>query len=98
MNARLFASRDSGLLLTMPDESYYLFGTIGCHLCEEAESLMQGLALKWRYVDIATDESLLERYGTCIPVLRDEKGCELAWPFDEEAVRGWIGASKFPCD
>jgi hypothetical protein len=83
--------------MTMLGESYFLFGTVGCHLCKEAHSLVQSLALECRYVDIAADGRLLERYGNRIPVLRDEKGRELAWPFDEEAVRGWIEAPKFPC-
>lgn len=62
-----------------------LYGTTGCHLCDQAEVLLRqagaARALEWRYVDIALDEALVARYGTRIPVLRAEDGRELGWPF-----------------
>ncbi|MEL7045890.1 MAG: glutaredoxin family protein, partial [Pseudomonadota bacterium] len=63
-----------------------LYGTVGCHLCEEANDLLNGLApvfaeLHWRQVDIADDDELFEKYGWLIPVLRDDRGSELRWPF-----------------
>lgn len=62
-----------------------LLGTRGCHLCDEAEVLLQQVAaaraIDWRYCDIALDEALVERYGTRIPVLRADDGRELGWPF-----------------
>ena len=66
-----------------------LLGTAGCHLCEEAEPLVRSaaayLALDWRVLDIATDDGLIDRYGTRIPVLRyrtsSGEPCELGWPF-----------------
>jgi len=66
-----------------------LLHTLGCHLCEQAEALLAPLARErgWRLVqiDIATDDTLLERYGTRIPVLRDPlRDLELGWPFDAE--------------
>jgi hypothetical protein len=37
------------------------------------------------------DEALEARYGTRVPVLRDEdSGRELGWPFDPESVRRWL--------
>lgn len=61
-----------------------LLGTSGCHLCEEADSLLlqaaRARAIRWRQVDIAADDSLVEAYGRRIPVLR-RGGRELAWPF-----------------
>ena len=33
-------------------------------------------------MDIADDLTLMERYGVRIPVVQDDKGRELGWPFD----------------
>jgi hypothetical protein len=71
-----------------------LYGTLGCHLCEEAEALCRQVSpgLELRKVDIADDPELLERYGLRIPVLRDpDSGQELGWPFDS------IGLQTFLC-
>jgi hypothetical protein len=73
-----------------------LYHTAGCHLCEEAQALLaaclaaQGVAPAClRLADIAEDGALLERYGTLIPVLREEdSGRELNWPFGLDDIRG----------
>ncbi len=74
-----------------------LYSTEGCHLCDEAESLLQAErgvrpALAWVVVDIAGDDDLFERYGWLIPVIKDGQGRELRWPFDGEALRGFLDA------
>jgi hypothetical protein len=58
-------------------------------LCEEAaEVLFQAAVTSWHVVDIAEDAALLARYGTRIPVVRDEgSGRELGWPFDLAALQ-----------
>ena len=47
-------------------------------------------------VDIATDDKLIEQYGTSIPVLVkiDKKGrqIELFWPFDKNKVSQFLGS------
>lgn len=62
-----------------------LYGTLGCHLCDQAQALLKqaagARALEWQYVDIALDEALVARYGTRIPVLAAAGGQELGWPF-----------------
>ncbi len=62
-----------------------LYGTQGCHLCDEAECLLKKTAaarrIEWQYVDIALDDGLVARYGERIPVLRAADGRELGWPF-----------------
>ncbi|MCC2636534.1 MAG: glutaredoxin family protein [Moraxellaceae bacterium] len=62
-----------------------LYGTAGCHLCEDAEALLRqavaARAIEWRYVDIALDDALVARYGIRIPVLLTAGGQELGWPF-----------------
>lgn len=66
-----------------------LYGTSGCHLCEQADALVRGaVAVAFRPVEIADDADLLERYGRRIPVLRRlDTGEELDWPFDAAAVQ-----------
>jgi len=69
-----------------------LYSTSGCHLCEQAEALLEQLGrelpLAWRVVDIANDEQLVKRYGIRIPVLRREADdSELGWPFDLDQLR-----------
>lgn len=62
-----------------------LYGTQGCHLCDDAEALLAtaaaARAIEWRYVDIALDDALVERYGSRIPVLQSAQGQEVGWPF-----------------
>jgi len=73
----------------MPPECQ-LLGTLGCHLCEQAEALLipfvnHGLLVE--LVDIAERESWVADYGLRIPVLRRvDNGAELDWPFDAEQI------------
>jgi hypothetical protein len=64
-----------------------LYTTATCHLCEQAEALLQQAACEkpwvWHSVEIAEQDELMQRYGVRIPVLRDSaSGHELGWPFD----------------
>ena len=64
-----------------------LYGTDGCHLCDEARAILGQFGLAWQSIDIADDEVLLERYGTRIPVLSKlDTGDELDWPFSHEEI------------
>jgi hypothetical protein len=81
----------------MQDEEarYTLYGTEGCHLCDEASALLamaqqHAPGLAWRDVDIAGDDELFERYGWLIPVLRHDDGGELRWPFDGAQLMAFI--------
>jgi hypothetical protein len=75
-----------------------LYSTDGCHLCEEAEQLLIDVrsavpGLAWKVVDIADDDALFERYGWSIPVVADDRGRELRWPFDAAALRAFVDGS-----
>ncbi|MFM8330412.1 MAG: glutaredoxin family protein [Candidatus Methylumidiphilus sp.] len=78
-----------------------LYHTAGCHLCEEAETLVLDClaergqpADSLRLSDIADSAELSERYGVSIPVLReDASGRELHWPFAAEAVRAFCAGN-----
>lgn len=73
-----------------------LYSTQGCHLCEEAEQLLQqttGHAITLEKVDIAELPLLVDHYGTRIPVLQDAaSGHELGWPFDLPQIREFLTA------
>lgn len=63
-----------------------------CHLCDLAlDVLAAARAPGFDSVFIDGDEGLEARYGTRVPVLRDEKrGLELDWPFDARGVAGFL--------
>ena len=71
-----------------------LYQRDNCHLCDLAlEVLAQARAPEFDSVFIDEDEALEERYGTRVPVLRDEAcGLELEWPFDAARLRDFLGA------
>lgn len=62
-----------------------------CHLCDTALSLVQRACpnADIAIVDIGEDDTLIERYGTRIPVLREGQR-ELAWPFSLLDVRAFM--------
>lgn len=69
-----------------------LYGTEGCHLCEDAQAVLADIGVAWQDIDIADDDTLLARYDIRIPVLaRQDTGAELNWPFAREDVLRLIG-------
>lgn len=67
-----------------------LYGTVGCHLCEDAERVLQALSLTYKTIDIIDDNRLLEKFATSIPVLEGVEETYLYWPFDETQVINWL--------
>ncbi|MEO9078683.1 MAG: glutaredoxin family protein [Rhodanobacter sp.] len=67
-----------------------------CHLCDLALALMaETHAPDFDSVWVDDSDELEQRYGTRVPVLRDElSGCELDWPFDAAAVLAWLGTTS----
>ena len=68
-----------------------------CHLCDEAEVLLQaiGMADKYQEVDIESDLELLKRYGIHVPVLqRSDNQKELFWPFDQGQLEAFVRAEQ----
>ncbi len=69
--------------------AFYLYHTLGCHLCEDAEAIVYPVAIYLQEtvikMDIADDDGLIEIYGIRIPVLYHiSSGQDLGWPFDAE--------------
>lgn len=72
-----------------------LFGTLACHLCDEAKHILApllGNGLRLAEQDITEDATLMQRYALRIPVLRrEDTGAELDFPFDLPQVMDWLG-------
>ena len=66
-----------------------LLGTLGCHLCEEAELIVAEFEqINIENIDIAEQEQWQEKYAIRIPVLvHQQTNSELGWPFDKEQVQ-----------
>lgn len=56
-------------------------------LCDETLEMISSLGLSAAKIDIEADDDLMAEYGLRIPVVADEAGRELGWPFDAEQVR-----------
>jgi hypothetical protein len=70
---------------------YLLYGTEGCHLCEDAEQLLVDAGLAFSQQDIIEDPQLLQNYGLLIPVLfHSASQQQLNWPFDSQALQDFI--------
>ena len=70
---------------------YLLLGTSACHLCEQAEELLNFLSIPYRKVDIAEEEQWQARYAIKIPVLLNiNTQKELCWPFSQEDILRWL--------
>lgn len=74
-----------------------LYGTEGCHLCEEAEVILNRLIEKRpelsevELCDITTSDELMARYGVRIPIIKSQQsGDELGWPFDEQQLSQFL--------
>ena len=65
-----------------------LFGRENCHLCEQAEALLNQLGIAYRFVDIDESAELGALYGLRIPVLANTLA-ELDWPFDQQNLALW---------
>jgi PII-like signaling protein len=75
--------------------AWILYGTLGCHLCEQAQAIIQELQQDFpivvTYVDIAEKVELVALMGERIPVLENPQLQQmLDWPFDPEALTRWL--------
>lgn len=65
------------------------YTTEGCHLCVFAEQMLAEIQRNREcaidFIDISSDESLVDLYGIRIPVVKNkETSIEIAWPFQLE--------------
>lgn len=72
---------------------FILFGTEGCHLCEEAEALLVAAGLDFMSRDIMDNEQWQLEYGLLIPVLwHAQSQNQLNWPFDSLQLKAFSTA------
>lgn len=80
------------------NQTITLYSTLGCHLCEQAKELAWPVLsyhqLKLIEVDIANDDTLMEKFALTIPVLEKEGGQQLNWPFDQDQLHQWLSHSQ----
>jgi glutaredoxin len=62
--------------------SLTLYTSPGCHLCEQAEEILDYVGVSFSAIDISSDVNLVRKYGVRIPVVQRGDGAELGWPFD----------------
>ena len=68
-----------------------LLGTSACHLCEQAEGLLNDINIAYEKIDIAEQEQWQERYAIKIPVLLNTSDTrELCWPFTIHDIQAFI--------
>jgi hypothetical protein len=75
-----------------------LLGTAGCHLCEQAEEILQQCLPDYQQVveiiDIAEQEHWQTQYAVRIPVLyHPGTQKDLCWPFDQTDIQAFIQES-----
>ena len=64
--------------------SLVLYGRPGCHLCDEARTVLERIGEPFEEVDIESDDALLSRYLERIPVVTLD-GAELYDFFVDES-------------
>lgn len=74
-----------------------LYSTDCCHLCDIAKEILinnaQHLPVEIAEQDIAFSDELMNKYGTKIPVLKNEVNKdELCWPFNDMECVNWLNA------
>ena len=68
-----------------------LLGTSACHLCEQAEDLLNEINITYQKIDIAEQEQWQAQYAIKIPVLLNEEYTqELCWPFTIEDIQAFL--------
>jgi glutaredoxin len=46
-----------------------LYSRAGCHLCDDAKSILKRSGLTFQMIDIDSDPDLVSAYGECVPVV-----------------------------
>ncbi len=79
-----------------------LYGTVGCHLCDDAQSIVAEVLeanpaianiVNLNYADISESDRMMADYAERIPVLRHNKSeNELNWPFDHQAFVDFLNS------
>ena len=76
--------------------TFLLLGTDGCHLCEDAQILLNECKIAAEYVDIALHEKWQAQFALLIPVLfHVESQRFLNWRFNSPALFSFIASLNY---
>ena len=77
-----------------------LYGKPGCHLCEQAEELIEDLSTEYpislQILDITADPALFERFRYEIPVIELLDGRSLTGRIGRAELREFLGTPHRP--
>ena len=78
-----------------PEARVVLYGRAGCHLCDQARTMLERLredtGENFVEVDIDADDALRERYGELVPVVTADGVQQGYWRIDAGRVRAALG-------
>lgn len=78
----------------MPDTEVILYSRKGCHLCDDALSLLRQQGLQPTVLDIDDDPALRERYNVCVPVVVIDGRERFRGRVDAVLLRRLLGARQ----
>ena len=64
-----------------------LYGRPGCHLCDDARAVLEGVGAPFEEIDITTDDALHAAYLERIPVVTLDGEVRFEYFVDEAALR-----------
>jgi len=70
-----------------------LYHTDGCHLCDQAMVLLTQCQVEYQLIDIVFEQRLVDLFGIRIPVLENEQGRHLDWPFDQQNIQQFLSSN-----
>jgi glutaredoxin len=70
-----------------------LYGRPGCHLCDDARTVLERVGQPFDEVDIETDDDLLRRYLERIPVVALDGEELYDYYVDEADLRARVGSN-----
>ncbi|MGI5247020.1 glutaredoxin family protein [Dactylosporangium sp. CA-139066] len=71
-----------------------LYTREGCHLCEDAKTVLERVGEPFEEIDISGDDELEEEYGFRIPVLLLDGKEHGYWRVEEDRLRADLGLSS----
>jgi glutaredoxin len=74
----------------MPEPRITLYTKPGCHLCDDAKTVIERISTQtgagWIDIDIASDPDLMDQYGEMIPVILVDGRMHGYWRVEEDRL------------
>jgi glutaredoxin len=71
-----------------------LYTRSGCHLCEQAEELLNRYGIRPQVIDIDQNTSLLAKFDDCVPVVEVAGKIRFRGRIDERLLRRLLDAKN----